>query len=296
MTTFVDEMNNTNEESTLPPFDREEWIQQKRAEREKCYEMISEQAAILPKDGTRIKACLDLMSRFGKYSVNNILLLECQKPNAMQLKDFQSWKDERVSIKRGETGIMILEPGKEYTRKDGTKAVSVNVKRVFDVSQTSLPFAVPQVEHRDERLLIRAMVKDAPCRFENTEDRSKLHGRTAYYFPETNTVMALPGADNRDLFRDMTAALAAAHLKQKDKETPALGAVEACVAYILCQRNGIDTASFDFSESPTSVREMDEAGFKQWLGTIRDISNTISQDMERFFEKLKGVPARDEAR
>ena len=47
------------EDISLPPFDREEWIQQKKAEREKAFELIEQAAEMMPMDGDRVKTYLE---------------------------------------------------------------------------------------------------------------------------------------------------------------------------------------------------------------------------------------------
>ena len=297
MTNFIDETNlATEEESAFPPFNRDEWIQQKKAEREKAFEMVRNVSDLLPHDAERFKNCLDLISRFGRYSVSNILLLEAQKPDAKQLADFQTWKDKGESIKKGETGIMILEPGKEYTRRDGKTAVSYNVKRVFDISQTSLPFGLSPYTKRDDRLLIRSLVQNAPCRFESVDASQVSNGRSAYYDAEKNTIYAVPGTETSQLFRDMAAVLAEAHLELGEYSTDYRFGKMTCVSYILCVRNQIDTSDFDFSKLPPYVQEMNGQQMREYLGDIRDVANAITRDMDRFFEKMKGAPERDDAR
>ena len=296
MTNYTDEMNTMSEETSLPPFNREEWIQQKKAERDKAFALVREMSDQLSHDGERFKNCLDLMSRFSRYSVSNILLLEAQKPDARKLGEFQSWKDEGVSVKKGETGIMILEPGKEYTRRDGKTAVSYNVKRVFDISQTSLPFALAPFTKRDGRLLIRSLVQTAPCRFESVENGQFPNGRSAYYDAEKNTICAVPGTETSRLFRDMAVALAEAHLELGEYSTDHKAGKTACVSYILCVRNELDTSGFDLSNLPPYVQEMTGQQMREYLGDIRDVANAVTRDMDRFFEKIKGAPERDDAR
>lgn len=58
-------------------------------------------------------------------------------PKATQLKDYNAWKQSRVYVNKNADKVTILEPSKEYTRDDGTKAVSYNAKAVYDISQTS---------------------------------------------------------------------------------------------------------------------------------------------------------------
>ena len=57
----------------------------------------------------------------------------------------------------------ILEPGKPYTKEDGTTGTSFNVKRVFDISQTNSTEKVTPTVTRDERLLLKALITHAPC-------------------------------------------------------------------------------------------------------------------------------------
>ena len=58
-------------------------------------------------------------------------------PEAMQLKEKAAWKANRVYVNKDAQKVIILEPGKEYTREDGSKAVGYNAKEVYDISQTS---------------------------------------------------------------------------------------------------------------------------------------------------------------
>ena len=114
------------EDVSIPAFDKDEWVHQKRAERQQAFSTIEQMAQLMITDPSRIQTYLDLQSRFPRYSVGNILLIAAHKPDATKIADYQSWKDGGVHIKRGESGIIILEPGNEYTREDGSTGVSYN--------------------------------------------------------------------------------------------------------------------------------------------------------------------------
>jgi len=60
---------------------------------------------------------LNVQGQFPLYSVNNALLIAAQMPAAKQLRSFDAWKEQGVSVLKGAKGIKILEPGKEYTGK-----------------------------------------------------------------------------------------------------------------------------------------------------------------------------------
>ena len=51
------------------------------------------------------------MSRFHRYSVNNVMLIHSQKPNATRVAGFNKWRDDfGRHVKRGEKGIQIIAP------------------------------------------------------------------------------------------------------------------------------------------------------------------------------------------
>ena len=93
----------------------------------------------------------------------NAVLITAQKADATQLSDFKGWKNNGVFIKKGESGIVLLEPGEEYTKEDGTVGVSYNSKKVFDISQTTAKAKDRPAMKRDERLLLKAIIHNAPA-------------------------------------------------------------------------------------------------------------------------------------
>ena len=119
------------------PYDKEQWAAQKQAERKEAYELIDNTCSEMAVGGDSFRQYLDVQGRFDRYSVNNAILVSAQMPEAAQLKDKASWKQSRVYVNKDAQKITILEPSKEYTRDDGTKAVSYNAKVVYDISQTS---------------------------------------------------------------------------------------------------------------------------------------------------------------
>ena len=286
-------------EISVQPFDREEWIQQKRAERESAFQMIDQAAELLPSDGERIKAYLDLQSRFPRYSVGNVLLLSVQKPEATKIADYKTWKDSGAYIQKGETGIIILEPGNEYTREDGSVGVSYNAKRVFDISQTSAKEGLQPEVHRDGRLLLKALIYNAPCEIKLADDRPFPEGMSAVYDPQDRIIYVERGHDAKELFQDIAQELAHAHMdtavekgsyNRTENTFPAF-----CISYMLCRRNGIDVSDFKF-EPPESFKALDSKSVRAELGRMRDVANSISADMDRMTEKQKDAKARDDAR
>src|SRR6266702_5470933 len=57
-----------------------------------------------------LKQYLAAMGRFHRYSWGNVLLINCQRPDATQVAGFHTWHDLERWVKKGEKGIMIFAP------------------------------------------------------------------------------------------------------------------------------------------------------------------------------------------
>lgn len=112
-------------------------------------------------DSDRYAEYLRTMSRFHRYSTNNIMLIHMQKPDATLVAGFNKWRDQfQRHVRKGEKGIQIIAPTplkkkietqkldpdthKPVLNEDGTVAMEekevriplYKVVTVFDVSQT----------------------------------------------------------------------------------------------------------------------------------------------------------------
>ena len=197
-------------------FDREEWVRQKRADRKHAFDTIDQMSGLAAEGGTWLKLYLDVQSRFPAYSVGNALLIAAQKPDAVRLAEVTTWNAQGANVRKGESGIVILEPGGEYTREDGTTRLAFNPKKLFDISQTTAK-ADPEPERpRDDRELLRALVSEAPCDV-MSDDGSRLPDwECAYYDPEERCVFVARDREPEELFRAIAREIAHAHLDGPD--------------------------------------------------------------------------------
>ena len=270
------------------PFDKDAWKEKKQAERAEAYEMMNAAAEKAATDGGAFKLYLDTQSRFDRYSVGNTLLIAEQRPAATRLGDFDFWKEQGAFIKKNEKGVVILEPGDEYTREDGSIGVSYNVKKVFDVSQTTArPKAQPAV-NRDERTLIKALINKSPVAIQSAEELANSNAG-ALYDPENQTITVRKGMEGADIFRSIANELAHAEFANGNPDYDRDGnAFKAyCVSYMLCKKHSIDAKGYDFSRLPASLGEMDAQGIRGELSQIRDTANEISSRMSKVLEQGK---------
>jgi antirestriction protein ArdC len=108
-----------------------------------------------------LKNYLAAMSRFRRYSWNNVLLISAQRPNATQLAGIHTWNDLGRTVKKGEKGIMIFAPvivkretaATEREPKEAFRLAGFRTAYVFDRDQTEgkpLPeFAKPTGDPKD---------------------------------------------------------------------------------------------------------------------------------------------------
>lgn len=264
---------------------KQEWAAQRDSEREYVFSLIQDAAEQMKVGDGNLQTYLDVQSRFDKYSVPNAILVAVQHPDATRLGDGNYWNEKGNHIRKGEVGMYILAPGKEYTRQDGTPGVSYNVKKVFDISQTNAkPEPVAEVNH-DPRMILKSLIRDTPC--EIVVDSAKCGKHNAIFEPEANTVFVRAGMDFPILFRSLTQEIAAAHLSRGGMKRERSFYIAYCASYMLCKRNGISVDGFRFDRVPDYFSQLDEKGVKAELTKVRDTANTISQSMSRVLEPTK---------
>lgn len=158
---------------------------------------------------------LRVMSRFHRYSVNNITLIHLQKPHATHVAGFNKWRDQfGRHVKRGEKGIKIIAPTpykkkiEEIKRDPDTKApvldkngnavmeekeISIprfKVVSVFDVSQTEgkpLPQLASDLTGnvQDYEIFMEALRRASPVPLEIRPIQDAMDG---YFDPENQSI------------------------------------------------------------------------------------------------------------
>lgn len=268
-------------------FDKDAWAVKKQHERDQVYGLIDAYVHDMGSLGkltfaNAFQTYLDVQARFDRYSVSNAVLIAAQMPEATRLADFDAWKDNGVYVKRGAEAITILEPGKEYTRQeDGSTGVFYNPKKVFDISQTSAIQQTAPAVNRDERLLLKALMNNAPCRFQIANDMPE--GVNVFYHSRDNVIFVRQGLDAATLFRGMAQELAIAHMSRSGHECQTPDFAAYSVSYMLCKRNGVSVEVFSFDPMPEEYGLMDAKAIRAELGVMRDVAGTITADMNRLF-------------
>lgn len=275
------------------PFDKAEWAAAKQAQRNEAYGLIDTTCTEMETNGDAFRQYLDVQGRFDRYSVNNAILVSAQKPESIQLKDYSSWKQSRVYVNKDAQKVTILEPSKEYTREDGSKAVSYNAKVVYDISQTSAKERQEAKEPKAMRELVAAMIDASPVGFQPVEELEV----PAFYDSSQQVIFVRQGLSEEQLFVSMAKEVSAAVFDFKHNESRDASEFKAyCVAYMVSSRYGVDTRGFSFDRLPKEFEGMDTQVFKGELGSMRDVLGEIQGDMYKSMEKNKPPKSKEQER
>jgi len=275
-------------------FSAERYAAKKNAERQSAYEMAERAAQAIVKNGGYFKNYLNTLSRVERYSATNTLLIYAQSPNATRMRTREKWAEENIAVKPNEREFVIVERV-DYQRKDGTMGFNYNAKLVFDISQTN---AKPQEPPKHSTYdLCSALMKSSPVKVVAVEELSDANaGNTcAHYNPEQGVIEVTRGMDAESIFRCLSHEVALARLEQAGIENGVLAAYAA--SYTLCQKYGVDTPNYDFSQVPEYFANKDSKELRSELAPIRDTVAELATSMYKALEPQdKGARGGGEAR
>lgn len=275
------------------PFDKEQWAAQKQAQRKEAYELIDNTCSEMMASGDSFRQYLNVQGSFDRYSVANAILVSAQVPEATQLKEKAAWKQSRVYVNKDAQKVVILEPSKEYTRDDGSKAVGYNAKEVYDISETSAKDRQEAQEKKSMRELVSALIDASPVPFVPVADLEM----PAYYDSEQQSIFIRTGLNEEQLFVSMAKEVSAAVFDFKHNESREVSEFKSyCVAYMVSSRYGVDTRGFNFSRLPKELAETDTQTFKGELGSMRDVLGEIQSEMYKSMEKNKPAKSKEQER
>ena len=276
--------------SAVPQDDRvAAFIAESKNNRSRCYEMSEQMTAAVATDGQSFQQYLDVQSRFDRYTANNALLIMAQNPEAQKIGDYGYWRDQGAYVKRQERNnpILIMEPGKEYEREDGSTGTYYNAKKVYDISQTTAGGKIqqPQAEITDAQL-VRAVVNNPPVAIVAAEPDQMPEDKGALFEPEESCIYVRKGMSAQEIFRSVTPELALAGFadgdKNYDRNEDAFHAY--CASYLLCKKYGVDTQGFDFTHAPEFFEGMEPQEVRGELSKVRDAAGDISSRMAKVLE------------
>lgn len=193
----------------------------------------------------KLKDYLSVMARFPTYSVNNMVLIARQNPNATLVAGKTIWEKRfNRQVNENATPIQIYAPVK------GSNGAQFQFVNVYDVSQTSGKEITPNALDTD-----RAKLLDT---FE------QLSGKT---FPKS-------GDTETDLKMIINDVSHSALQYAADTDLKA-----RCVAFALCQSLKIDTDDFSFSDIENWSVERSEEELKAFLEDVKSTTKNVLSEI-----------------
>lgn len=258
-------------------------------------------------ESNKFQEVLDTMSKFHSYSINNIILIESQRPTATNVAGFSTWKKLGRNVIKGESGIQILAPVPrkydvevEKTDKDGnvTKEIeqkeymSFRVAYVYDIEQTEgkeLTLDITKTLDRENpnyEMLYDTLKQITDCKVIE-EDTGKANG----YFNKVDNVIAVK-KDNPLEQKIKTIIHEIAHSKLHN--TPEASFMDSkhkeieaeATAYVVCNYLGIDSSDYSFGYVAGWSRDKESDYLKSVLDKIKDVSNEIIDLTEDKYKEL----------
>lgn len=295
-------MNNYDDilETTATPKvdNRPQWQIRQQQNRDYAYQTSDGALDEFAQGTGDFRSYLDVQSKFLGYSVRNALLIMKQNSNAVRLGDKSYWRNQGAQVLKEELRhpILILEPGKEYTREDGSVGQYYNAKEVYDISQTSAKEKAMTRISLDERLMLKALISKSPVAITVVDDLPE--GRGAFFDHERQTIMVRRGMDASDIFRSVSLELANVELVlQTPKYTRSEQGYKAYAAsYLLCRKYGIDTKSYNIEGLNKLYIGKQTQEIAADLAEIRDTAKSIDTRMARALEQGKAAKSQERGR
>lgn len=274
------------------------FVEESKANREKCYKLADNMAQQIAHSGARFKAYLDTQVCFPHHTPNNILLIMQQRPDASQIGDFNYWKNKHVFIKNEEKDnpILILEPGDKYTREDNSVGTYYNVKKNYDIAQTTAKYHNKQNHSYDMNALIQSIARNSPVGFEYVEAEDLPQGSGALYDPSNDVILLRKGMeDGTAIFQCITVEMGHAMLSHGNpdynRNEHALTAFAS--SYMLCKKYNVGTKAYGFEQMNEIFPDMESNQIKKELYEMKKTFSDISLRLDRDLKNQKNNPQKE---
>lgn len=211
-------------------------------------------AALQQGHSEALTAYLKAIGRFHRYSLNNVLLIALQKPNASYVAGFRTWNELGRFVKKGEKGIMILAPivrrkpgTPEETPEELSRAIAgFRAAYVFDVSQTDgrelAQIGTVHGDPQDYTTRLRSFAATQGIAVEYSKEIAPARGLSS-----GGKITLLPDQSPAEEFSTLAHEIAHELLHRGDRRestTKRVRETEAeATAFVVCQAIGLETGS-----------------------------------------------------
>jgi antirestriction protein ArdC len=239
-------------------------IEEKRAQAEDLHQSISDQVEAL-RDSDRWTAFLDFAQAFHAYSLNNVLLVLSQSPEASRVAGFRKWQNLNRQVRKGSKAIRIFGYStKKVTEEDENgdevekKIARFPILSVFDISSTDLidPEAgdpgtiTAQLTGADDHGIVDALTAYLEGKGWRVERRPIQGKKNGYTLPDDMTVIVDSDLSAEHAAKTLiheTAHILLDHTEDMEEYAAHRGLMETeaeSVAYVVSGLVGFDTSAY----------------------------------------------------
>lgn len=273
----------------------------RQAEAEALHASIVDQVQQLADSG-QWRAFLEFARSFHNYSLNNLLLILAQKPDATMVAGFRQWQAKGRQVRKGEKSIKIFgyrEKKTETSADDDTSADEGRVIRyfptlsVFDIAQTDpVEGADPLPSDPTQQLTgdhDHGVITPLTAHLESsgwTIGREPLTHANGYTDPDTLRVILAGGISVEQAAKTLiheTAHIELHHIDSVEEYRQHRGRMEVeaeSVAYVVAGLCGIDTSAYSIGyiagwsdEDVTVIRD----SASRVLAAVHSIAGMLDQ-------------------
>ena len=223
---------------------------------------------------------------FHRYSLNNTMLIACQRPDATQVAGFRSWQQLGRQVRKGERAIRIMAPMAVKERDDagsetGDRIMFFRAVPVFDIAQTDgEPLPQPPCEPitgDSHATMIGTLERFAESIGFTVGHAALEHGHGGYCDPEQRRIVVssnleAPNAIVRVLVHEIAHALGVGY---RDYGRDVAEVIVETAAMIVCGSLGLDTAGESIPYIAGWGEDNDLAAIKEYAAKVDELAATI---------------------
>lgn len=251
----------------------------------------------------KYKEFLESMKNFNNYSLNNMLLILLQKPEASMVCSYTKWKELGRQVKKGEKGLSILAPcphkfqkevteyndcGEEVKTKKNVEYLSFNIKKCFDISQTEGD-PIPQIcnELQGEDVRAKAIIStiknicDWQIIYNNKEDMGEAFGYCNYLSKEITIKKGISEIQEaKTLIHEYAHKLLHNPELIKDKNRDDKEIEAESIAFVISDYFGLNTSNYSFEYVASWSKNKSPEELKLTLNNIQNTALELIEDLE----------------
>ena len=292
---FIENIGKSGETNTpeMKTFDPDEYRQKKEQERRETFDLLDAATVEAVSSNEDFSQYIRLQARLN-YTVANTLLVFKQKPDAVQLKEFDDWKADGVSIKKNSKAIRILEPTSARTR-EGEAFTGFNVKKVLDISQTNALPVNQKREIPDKRTIMYAVSSIVNVELGVTDQLPD--NRDAMYGREQRTIYLRRGLNDLEVVKGVITEAIRANIvcEQPEIQEDILDFHTMCGAYLV-EKDHCMAEKDVHIDVPDAVKKKKPKEIRKILNKPVELRNQIREAERQILQRAaeKPSPIREE--